>query len=219
VKVKGADSKQISSSKYEYFLKHKPDGEEWTFRLITTLDGDTTETTYNECCGLPVAIKHGSQETTFSYDAKGHVTKKTTPNEVTELEYDSKVGKVTKVRKFSKTDKRKNSWSEFKYDPKGNLIFAKNSEGRGVQLIYDTNGRIKSLVDQNRRQINFKYNENSKPIEITDPALGTITVSYTNSGEIKKVDSTAGRKIALQVTSAFQNLLDIIRPAGLSISF
>ena len=75
-------------------------------------------------------------------------------------------------------------------------------------------------MDQNKRRIGFKYNENSKPVEITDPALGTITVSYTNSGEIKKVDSTSyGRTIALQVTSAFQNLLDIIRPAGVSLSF
>jgi hypothetical protein len=44
-------------------------------------------------------------------------------------------------------------------------------------------------------------------------------VEYTVTGEIKRVDSTAGRKIALQVTSAFQNLLDIIRPAGVSLSF
>jgi len=58
-----------------------------------------------------------------------------------------------------------------------------------------------------------------KPIEITDPALGTINVSYTNSGEIKKVESSAGRKIALQVTAAFQNLLDIIKPAGVNLSF
>jgi YD repeat-containing protein len=96
---------------------------------------------------------------------------------------------------------------------------AKNSQSKGVKLIYDPAGRIRSLVDQDRRTISFKYNENSKPIEITDPSLGTITVSYTNSGEIKKVDSTAGRKIALQVTSAFQNLLEIIRPAGVTLSF
>jgi YD repeat-containing protein len=88
-----------------------------------------------------------------------------------------------------------------------------------VRLFYDQNGRIRSMVDQSHRRIDFKYNENSKPVEISDPSLGTITVSYYNSGEIKKVESTAGRKIALQVTSAFQNLLDIIRPAGVTLSF
>ena len=99
------------------------------------------------------------------------------------------------------------------------MVTASNSDNKKVRLIYDGNGRISTLIDQNKRQIRFKYNENSKPIEISDPALGSITVTYTNSGEIKKVDSTAGRKIALQVTSAFQNLLDIIRPAGVNLSF
>jgi YD repeat-containing protein len=219
VNVKGADNKDISSSKYEYFMKRKADGEEWTYKMATVLDGDKTETTYNECCGLPLLIKHGGEETAFEYDVKGHVTKKTTPTDVTELAYDPKASKVAKVVRYSKLDKKQTSWSQFQYDDKANLVFAKNSEGKGVKLFYDTNGRIRSLVDQNRRRIDFKYNENSKPVEITDPSLGTITVSYTNSGEIKKVESSAGRKIALQVTSAFQNLLDIIRPAGVSLSF
>jgi hypothetical protein len=67
--------------------------------------------------------------------------------------------------------------------------------------------------------LDFKYNENSKPIEITDPKLGAIRVSYKNSGEIDKIDSSSGQKVAIQVTSAFQNLLEIIRPAGVNLSF
>ncbi len=219
VAVKSPDGKAISNSKYEYYTKRKADGEEWTYKMVTVLDGDKTETTYNECCGLPLLIKRGGEETAFEYDNKGHVTKKTTPTEVTELAYDPKVGKVTKVMRYSKLNKKQTNWSQFKYDDKGNLVFAQNSQNKGVKLIYDGNGRISSLIDQNKRTIRFKYNENSKPVEITDPSLGTITVSYTNSGEIKKVESSAGRKIALQVTSAFQNLLDIIRPAGVSLSF
>jgi len=218
VKVKAQDGKQVSSSKYEYFMKTKVDGEEWQYRLNTTLDGERTETTYNECCGLPLLIKSGSEETSFQYDTKGHVTKKITPSEVTELSYEPKVGKVSKVVRYPKSNSKQIHWSTFQYDDKGNLLFAKNSEGKGVRLFYDNNGRISVMIDQSKRQIKFKYNENSKPIEISDPALGTITVSYTNSGEIKKVESSAGRKIALQVTSAFQNLLDIIRPAGVSLS-
>ena len=219
VKSKGSDGKQISLSEYEYFMKTKSTGEDWTYRMITTVDGDRTETVYNECCGLPILIKRAGEETSFEYDPKGHVTKKTTPSEVTELSYDPKVNKINKVVRYSKQNKKDTNWSTFQYDDKGNLIFAKNSEGKGVKLFYDSNGRIKSLMDQNKRRIDFKYNENSKPVEITDPSMGTITVSYTNSGEIKKVESTAGRKVALQVTAAFQNLLDIIRPAGVNLSF
>jgi YD repeat-containing protein len=209
----------LSKAKYEYFTKVKPNGEEWTHKLINDFDGDRTETTYNECCGLPLSIKQGKNETLFEYDVKGHVTKKTTPYEVTELHYDSVANKVDRVTQYSKKDKKKAIWSEFQYDPKGNLIFAKNSAGKGVKLIYDNLGRIRSLIDQNKSQINFKYNESSKPIEITDPSLGTITVSYTNSGEIKEVNSQAGKQVAMQVTAAFQGLLDIIKPAGVTLAF
>ncbi len=218
VKIKAPDGKQISKNSYEYFIKRKADGEEWTYKMITELDGDRTETVYNDA-SLPVSIKHGAEETTFEYDNKGHVTKKVTAGEVTELSYDPKVSKVSKVVQYPKGNKKEATWSAFQYDEKGNLVFAKNSKNRGVKLLYDSNGRIKTLIDQNKRQINFKYNENSKPVEISDPALGTITVSYKNTGEINKVESKAGRKIALEVTAAFQNLLEIIRPAGVNLSF
>lgn len=219
VVIKNSVGKVISNNQYEYQQKVKPDGERWTYKLTTNMDGEIVATIYNACCGLPLSIKRGTEETTFEYDQKGHVTKKSSPFEVTELSYHPKVGKVTKVVKYSKTDKARTNWSEFSYDDKGNLLFAKNSEGKGVKLFYDSFGRIKTMVDQNKKQISFKYNENSKPVEISDPSVGTITVQYTNSGEIKKVDSTAGRKIAVQVTSSFQNLLEIIRPAGVTLSF
>jgi YD repeat-containing protein len=219
VKAKGPEDKSASVSKYEYFVKTKASGEEWTQKLITELDGDRTETTYNECCGLPLVIKHGSEETTFEYDVKGHVIKKTTPNEVTLLSYDKVVGKVDKVTHLSRPDNKEMNTSEFQYDKKGNLRSAKNSLGKSATLFYDESGRIVAMVDQSKRRINFKYNENSKPVEITDPALGSIHVNYSNSGEIKDVQSTAGRKVAMEVTMAFQNLLDIIRPAGVTLSF
>ncbi|MFX6149350.1 hypothetical protein ABTF39_21185, partial [Acinetobacter baumannii] len=80
-------------------------------------------------------------ETAFEYDTKGHVTKKTTPSEITELTYDHAVGKVARVVRYSKTKRDKAIWSQFTYDPKGNLTMAKNSEGKGVFLFYDANGR------------------------------------------------------------------------------
>ncbi len=219
VVIKGSEGRAVSSSTYEYVFRNKPNGEEWTYRMVSNLDGLKTETIYNECCGLPIFIKRAGDETTFAYDTKGRVTKKTSPNEVTELAYDQTVGKVNKVVKYQKANKKRVEWSTFKYDNKGNLTLAKNSAGAGVHLFYDNLGRIKTMVDQKKKQIQFKYNENSKPIEITEPGLGSITVQYANSGEVMKVDSSGGRKIALAVTSGFQNLLEIIRPAGVTLSF
>lgn len=219
VHVKDSKGETVAKNSYEYFAKTKATGEEWTYKLVANNDGESTETTYNECCGQPLLIKKGGEETAFEYDVKGHLTKKTTPSDVTELSYDMAAGKVAKVVRYSKSNPKQTTWSDFKYDEKANLIFAKNSEGKGVKLVYDNAGRISSLVDQAKHQIRFKYNEESKPIEITDPSIGSINVAYTNSGEIKKVDSTAGRKIATEVTNTFQNLLEILRPAGVTFSF
>lgn len=218
VTVKGKDGKAISKSDYEYYARSKTNGEKWNWKMITRIDGDTTETEYNECCGLPVVIKRGKDVTAFKYDAKGRVTEKTTPFEKTELRYHPKAGKVEFVKKVPRGSK-KQFWSRFQYDGKGNLTFAENSDKRSVKLAYDTAGRIRVLVDKGGRQILFKYDENSKPIEIADPKLGAIRVSYKNSGEVKSVESTAGRQIAMQVTTTFQGLLDIIRPAGVSLTF
>jgi YD repeat-containing protein len=219
VATKGPDGKVISQSKYEYWEKAKVDGERYTYKLVTEIDGDKTETVYNECCGLPLEITRNNEKTTFEYDTKGHVTKKMTPSEVTELAYDTKSSKVSMVKKYPKTGKGKPTWAQYQYDEHANLVFAKNSEGKGVKIVYDHQGRIKALIDQDKRTLQFTYNDASRPVEISDPSVGSIKVRYTNSGDIQKVDSSGGRKIALQVTSAFQNLLDIIRPAGVTLSF
>ncbi len=218
VAVKDKSGKVISNSSYDYYTRVRSSGEKWTARMIANIDGDVTDTEYGEAHGLPVVIKKGKEVTQFKYDNKGHVTFKDTPSETTKLEYHPSFGKVVRVDKLSKATREK-EWSQFNYDPKGNLKLAKNSEKKGVSLFYDRFGRIARMVDQNKREIQFKYNENSKPIEIKDPKLGTIKVEYAQTGEVKKVDSSSGRRIALEVTSAFQNLLDIIRPAGVTLAF
>lgn len=112
------------------------------------------------------------------------------------------------------------SWSKFQYDDKGNLKHAENSENKKVDLIYDTVGRIQVLLDQQHHsQISFEYNESSKPEKITDSKLGSIKVKYNDAGEIENVDGSGGKQVAAQVTAAFQDLLDIVRPAGVTLSF
>jgi YD repeat-containing protein len=129
------------------------------------------------------------------------------------------VSKVSKVLKYPKNQKNKATWSTFSWDAKGNLQTAKNHLNKAVKLFYDTNGRISTMIDQSKRRIDFKYNENSKPIVITDPALGSINVTYDNAGAVTKVESAKGDKVAVQIFDTFQNLIEIIRPAGVTLSF
>jgi YD repeat-containing protein len=207
-----------SVSKYEYEIKTKPDGQQYTYRIATEFDGIKTETIYSECCSLPLKITRGKDVTTFEYNAKGLLTKKTsTRGEFVQLDYDDKINKITKVV-------NNEGWTTFAYDKGGNLSKAVNSVGKSVLLIYDRAGKITKMIDQeksdekSRRTLSFKYNSMGKPVEIEMEKVGIINVAYDNYGEIKKVESKAGAKMALQVTQAFQSLLSIVKPAGVNLN-
>ena len=207
-----------SSSRYEYEIKTKPDGQQYTYRIATEVEGSKTETIYSECCSLPLKITRGKDVTTFEYNAKGLLTKKTsTRGEYVELAYDDKINKITKVV-------NNDGWTTFQYDKTGNLAKAINSSGKSVLLIYDRVGKITKMIDQEkenvktRRTLSFKYNSLGKPVEIEMESVGIINVAYDNYGEIKKVESKAGAKMALQVTQAFQSLLSIVKPAGVNLN-
>ncbi|MBC7715269.1 MAG: RHS repeat protein [Rhizobacter sp.] len=207
-----------TNSRYEYEIKTKPDGQQYTYRIATEVDGIKTETIYSECCSLPLKITRGKDVTTFEYNAKGLLTKKTsTRGEYVELAYDDKINKITKVV-------NNDGWTTFQYDKIGNLAKAINSSGKSVLLIYDRLGKITKMIDQekddakSRRTLSFKYNSLGKPVEIEMENVGIINVAYDNYGEIKKVESKAGAKMALQVTQAFQSLLSIVKPAGVNLN-
>jgi YD repeat-containing protein len=216
--IKKPKNDKESSSRYEYELKAKPDGQQYTYRIATEVDGLKTETIYSECCSLPLKITRGKDVTTFEYNAKGLLTKKTsTRGEFVQLEYDDKINKITKVV-------NNDGWTTFQYDKAANLSKAVNSVGKSVLLIYDRNGKITKMIDQekndekSRRTLSFKYNSLGKPVEIEMEKVGIINVAYDNYGEIKKVESKAGAKMALQVTQAFQSLLSIVKPAGVNLN-
>jgi YD repeat-containing protein len=204
------------TNKYEYEIKTKPDGSQYTYRIETMINSVKTETVYSECCSLPLKIQRGNQITNFEYDG-GLLTKKTSSSgEFVKLEYDQKHKKISKVT-------NNKGWTEFHYDGKGNLQKAFNSGRKAVLLIYDRKGRITKMVDDDRKEkkkrvLSFKYNSLGKPIEIALDKAGKINVEYDNYGEIKKVESKAGHKMALQVTQAFQSLLSIVKPAGVNLS-
>jgi YD repeat-containing protein len=210
----GFDGKPVAN-RYEYEIKAKPDGSRYTYRILTEINGIKTDTIYNNN-SLPLKIGRNNHVTNFEYNAEGLLTKKSsTKGDFVNIEYDSKINKIKKVT-------NNDGVTEFEYDPKGNLVKAANNQGKVVFLIYDTKGKISKMVDQesktSKRVLAFKYNALGKPVEIEMEKVGKINVAYDNYGEIKKVDSSAGHKMALQVTQAFQNLLTIVKPAGVNLN-
>ena len=209
----------ITVDKYDYEFGRRDNGTRYTYKLATVLDGIKTETIYTPCCGKPVSINRQGQITRFDYWPSGSLKKKVFPTgESVALEYDEKFGKVSKV--LQEDPKLKLSdLTLYQYDAKGNLAYAKNEKKKiYVRLIYDTKGRIHQLIDQSGKKINFEYNELGKPTKIALDGVGSISVSYSAGGEITNVKSTGGRKIAAEVTTTFQTLLDVIRPAGVSLN-
>lgn len=211
-----SENKKLSN-RYEYEIKTRPDGSNYTYRVVTDIGSEHTETVYSECCGLPLKIVQGKDVTSFEYNEKGLLTKKSSSKgEFVQLEYHPKFNKVTKVVNGD-------GWTQFKYDDQGNLARAENNKGQAVVLLYDRKGRIQKMVDfdkstNKKRALEFKYNTMDKPVEIAMESVGKINVAYDDYGEIKKVESAAGHQMALQVTQAFQSLLTIVKPAGVNLN-
>jgi YD repeat-containing protein len=214
VTKQGFDGKPVAN-RYEYEIKTTADGSRYTYRILTEINGIKTDTIFGEH-SLPIKIARGSHVTNFEYNSNGLLTKKSsTKGDFVNIEYNDKINKIKKVVNNEGS-------TDFEYDDKGNLIKASNNQGKTVHLIYDTKGKISKMVDvesaSSRRTLNFKYNSLGKPVEIEMEKVGKINVAYDNYGEIKKVESSAGHKMALQVTQAFQNLLTIVKPAGVNLN-
>ena len=210
----GFDGKPVAN-RYEYEIKTKADGAQYTYRILTEINGIKTETIYNDK-SLPSKIARGNNVTNFEYNANGLLVKKSSSKgDFVNIEYDDAISKIKKVV-------NNEGPTQFEYDQKGNLVKASNNAGKVVFLIYDSKGKISKMVDQEsateKRILAFKYNALGKPVEIEMEKIGKINVAYDNYGEIKKVESSAGHKMALQVTQAFQNLLSIVKPAGVNLN-
>ena len=216
VTKKGFDDKWYTN-KFEYERRKRSDGSIYNHRIVTILNGVKTETVYSECCSLPLKIARGRDVTNFEYNSDGLLVKKTsTRGEFVQISYDQKLKKIKKVV-------NNDGWTSFAYDKKGNLTKAVSDKGRAVLLVYNSKGHITKMIDKNNkskkgRTLAFTYNSQGKPVEISMSRVGKINVLYDNYGKILKVKSKQGPKMAFQVTQAFQNLLELIKPSGVSLS-
>ena len=209
--VKKCGKKVTNRSKFEFWYKTTAKRGSRLARVRTEINGRVRDVKYHPEISRPIVEIDGNRKTTFSYYESGLVKTKTENGIRSLFKYDNRTGKVsTVVRGKLKSD--------FKYDGKGNLIFASNSNGQKVKLQYDRSGRIVKLVDHAKRIVEIQYNSKiGKPSVVTRPGLGSIVVKYDRSGNIQKVDSKAGPSVAVQVASAFNNLLEIVKPAGVEL--
>ena len=215
--TKKAANGKSEVNRYEYEIKIRSDGSRYNHRIATTISGIKTETMYSKSCNLPEKITRGKETTTFSYNKDCLLKKKNSSGgESVTLSYHKKFKKITRVV-------TKSGWSSFDYDPKkGVLSKGTNNQGQTVRLVYDRKNRIKRLIAstkkiKKKKTLEFRYNALDKPVEITMKGVGKININYNNNGEIKKVSSKAGHKVAVNINETFQSLLKIVKPAGVDL--
>ncbi|QLY25592.1 DUF6531 domain-containing protein [Bdellovibrio sp. KM01] len=207
----------VADNKYEFWHKQRADGQFFLQRVMTTVNGNVTDISYHELFGKPTSIRRNAERISYEYYTDGLVKVKATPATRMAFEYDQTIKKVSQVSTTffnQKGQKVTTKATQFKYDGKGNLNYAQNSDGQKISMTYDNRGRIATITDQAKKVVKIEYEERyGKPAIVTRPGLGTIQVSYKSNGEINKVDSKEGPSVAMQVASTFNNLLDIIAPA------
>ncbi|MGZ3803279.1 MAG: DUF6531 domain-containing protein, partial [Pseudobdellovibrionaceae bacterium] len=203
----------VADNKYEFWHKQRADGQYYLQRVLSTINGNTTDISYHEVFGKPLSIRRNSEKISYEYYPDGQVKVKASPNMRMVFEYDGQVKKVSQVTSTfynEKGQKTSSKNSQFKYDSKGNLSFAQNSDGQKITMTYDNKGRIASITDQAKKVVKIEYEDRfGKPAVVTRPGLGTIKVTYKPSGEINKVESKEGPSVAMQVAGTFNNLLDV----------
>jgi YD repeat-containing protein len=211
--VKKCQGQVVLNARYEFWYDFKSDHTgKYLKKGRTEENSIVTDVVYNEL-GKPLSITREKKVTKFDYYDNGLLKKKITPDgSTTVLKYDNSFKKVSRIERANKA-------SDFYYDVRGNLIKALNSDGQKIVLTYDIAGRVATLEDQAKRRVLIKYDlRANKPSVIEREGVGIISVTYNDRGEIAKVSSPAGSSVAVQVASAFNNLLDLIQPAGVNLS-
>ncbi|MCC2679390.1 MAG: cell wall-associated protein precursor wapA [Pseudobdellovibrio sp.] len=215
--TKTCDKKVVTKNRYEFWHKLLPSGEVVLSRVLTNINGSTTDITYHPIFGKAISIKKNNNVINFDYYPDGLVKTKEGANSKYEYIHDPSTKKLSVVKNTVSDDKGKVVsvvTNSFKYDPKGNLTYAENSDGQKITMTYDLKGRIATITDQAKKIVKIEYEErHGKPAIVSRPGVGVLKITYKSNGDIAKVDSPDGPTVASQVASTFSNLLDIISPA------
>jgi YD repeat-containing protein len=210
----------VNESKYEFRYAKRASGENYLSRVVSTINNQVIDIIYHERLNRPIQIRRNNLTTTFSYNDRGLVSQKRGPLTTQSFDYDS-AGRMARVKTDILDQKGKvisTRTTQFRYDDKSNLIFASSSEGIELRLDYDVRGRVVRIEDQAKRVLRVQYEERfSRPSLVTREGQGSIRITYKMDGEIDKVESREGPTVALQIASAFNNLLDMISPVTADI--
>jgi YD repeat-containing protein len=202
--------------RYTFVEPMTGDGRRWTWQATEEESGDATVTIYDDRTFQPLSVAASDRVARLQYDAFGRIVRKEVEGETTALTYGPE-GKVVRVEHRGSAARATESFEvRYAYDAQARLVSAERGEDT-VRVGYDDRGRMVSVDAVSSgtvRKLTIQYGDNDRPVRLEVEGIGAVVVEYDAHGDIKRVDSSSGRRVALYVTSAMQALLDLIRPAS-----
>ena len=207
--------KKIVVNKYEYYYGHGASGDMYNARMVQSLNGSVTDTTYNPD-HEPLSITQNGVTTRFTYDDFGHVTLKQTATQTIKLTYDPVVGKVTSVTTIAGGT---TTVVSFAYDAKGNIVEATDPAGHMVTVTYDDNGHISTVAEKTTGTMHLMWDQNSKLVKVVVDGLGTLNVIYKENGDFSKETSDDGNTVLQKVDAMYGEMMRMIKPPVIPLTF
>ena len=158
-------------------------------RNIRTIYKDGEETfEYNDRNQLIRRVDKNGNMIKSSYDDKGNLSQIIYQDGCKyNMTYDANnrllILSVNGVKKIKRT-----------YDSKGNLLHTEDALGRGQEFIYDTQGRVKEIVQTDKSHIYIEYDEHSNISKIIDGSKNTISYDYDVLNRIVKIVDGNGNR-------------------------
>ena len=192
---------EVSSEKYEFWKRPKPDGSTYTYKMRQLIGKNEKIVTYTMCCGTPLVINDNGKITRFEYDKNGFLKKKVfSEGRIVEVRYDAK----TRIEYIINNGRP----YRFKYNDKDQMVFAGNDLVK-FKLGYDTNGNVSNILDNKGNIFALKYDEKSRLKEIASK-YGSLFLTY-DAGGTPDITSKGNVKEKLaEIRKVYQDYIDLM---------
>ncbi len=204
--TKSTDGK-VTVKKSEYYYQHTASGDTYLSRMVESLDGAVTDTTYNPDY-QPLSITKNGVTTNFSYDDAGHLTLRQSATQTFNLTYDPVVGKPNSVTTISAGKKTVVS---FTYDAKGNVVEATDPDGHVATVTYDDNGRVATVTEKTVGTMRLVWSD-SRLTQVVVDGVGTLNVIYKANGDFEKETSDGGDPVTRKIDSMYSRMMQMLKP-------
>lgn len=211
VATRTASGEIVDTREYRFTELRDEDGKQWVQHLVEYIDGDMARDTTYAPNYLPLQVNTPYSSVQYVYDERGRVISSISADKSVEFGYDRNSGKVASVKTIEHPEETVTT-TRYTYDNKGNLVKAEDSNGRSMNLTYNSLYQIEK-IEEGGQALAFTYGPLGKPERIELLGIGAIDVTYDPQGEIDSVHSDKGSDISLKITSIFGTLLEMLRQA------